>query len=110
MKFFNAKELEYMYETMPNNCIWAEYLADYLNNRLNLEGRIVIGSPLSNWNECGNRIETHKALLINIEPIENCKHESHKVSIEYSKLNKISYYLCGECGVEVIPNSFEEKK
>lgn len=49
------------------------------NAKLEQKGRIVIGSPETNWDEGGNKIETHKALLINIEPIEKCKHPRSKV-------------------------------
>jgi len=53
--------------------------------------------------------DTHNALLLNLGAIEPCAHESHKVVLAgYSGVDG-TYYTC-ECGVEVEPAIFVEKK
>lgn len=53
-----------------------------------------------------NRKQSHKALLINIEPIDKCKHPQEKV--EALTLNSQPYVYRCKCGVLVEPESFKE--
>lgn len=54
--------------------------------------------------------QTHRALLINITPIEACKHESSKVGADksqYGFLNMKPVPMICECGARVTPVGFE---
>ena len=57
--------------------------------------------------------QTHKAILVCIEPIENCKHPWSKIKAEvpiekgFFKAKEFIVYQC-ECGAKVKPSSFEE--
>lgn len=64
--------------------------------------------------ESGRHTElyTHKALLINIEPIEKCNHPKEKVrrfSGAHVEGENIGFFVC-ECGAKVHPCSYEEIK
>ncbi len=89
--------------------------------KLEREGKVVYGSEPEDketysalYGEGNNRYSTHKALLINIEPIEVCTHPKEKVfkkkflSIGPASEGKTpgEYYKC-ECGARVKPSVFE---
>lgn len=96
-----------------------DFAATIANEKLEREGVVVY--------DCGNGLTTYdenydprykpayRALLINIQPIERCKHPKEKVQIDKVISQGITLYgdilmfFC-ECGVRVEPNSFEEVK
>lgn len=82
-----------------------------INDKLEREGIVVYGPNDREWyqNEKIPRPLRMKALLINIEPVEKCEHRREHVGVEVNLNTRIKYYKC-KCGVEVIPNSFKEKK
>lgn len=116
MKFFKPEDFKYDSVIFEGNLyIKVGYAANRANEKLEREARVVIGSPETNWDEAGNKIETHKALLVNIELIEKCKHPNDNIKgsmlnvyRDDSNLNK--YCFRCECGVQVFPSSFEERK
>ena len=59
------------------------------------------------WTANKDKWSTHQALLICIEPIEQCTHPKEKVEILF--LGKKHGYEC-QCGAEVRPTGFEEIK
>jgi hypothetical protein len=107
IKFFKPEDFKCSYEFRSGYPIQmnkfetigglsAEQAAEQANAKLERESRIVIGSPETNWDEAGNKIETHKALLINIEPIEKCKHNVDDLvySIQDKTGTNIMCYAC----------------
>ncbi len=53
--------------------------------------------------------DTHRALLINIEPIVKCEHPIEKVNFKQFGTFSTDYYQC-ECGARMKPKQFEEIK
>lgn len=117
-KFFKVEEFAQCFdhsELAQRNC-------DYANAKLQSEGIIVYG-----WDTTNPSVDRFyqdrkhpvlgaepriKALLINIEPIEKCKHPPDRV-IKENWLPTIQHfhsYTCTECGVKVKPKEFEEVK
>lgn len=134
MKFFRPEDFNGLC-----NYSYPAFAADMANAKLEREGKIVYGSPNGRshtfvpgiiWNTHDDKTgrDTHKALLINIEPIEVCKHEKEKVGtfiqkkvfIDYNNLPPIAKrdsqylgttqveYVC-QCGKKLIPTSFDEE-
>lgn len=93
------------------------------NTKLKREGRVVYGYSMSHeeaWTIGKGAIDTHKALLINIEPLQACLHPKEKVKISikegFEKLEgcmvpmyQNESYVC-ECGARVEPSGFSEVK
>lgn len=120
MKFFKPEDfdIEYKEDTLISHKEWAANLA---NAKLEREGKVVYNhhGPSTNFNEHPVWISkgwqdgdsTHKALLICIEPIEQCKHPKEKVSLHCEKyLNGLpmsSEYVC-QCGATVVADTFKE--
>lgn len=119
MKFFKVKDIIRLYENMPDDVIWCEYLVDRLNTKLFNSGRVVYGQSTDQryWTDINDPSTQYvypesdiKALLINIEPIEQCKHPKEKVKyLEAESEKYVSFWFC-ECGVKVQPKGFEEVK
>lgn len=103
-----------------------ETAADISNSKLEREGKVVWAYDVEDKNHLwwtnpqDDGIKNYKALLINIEPIEQCKHPAEKVSSmvktvylsqglelepkDFSE-NSEPFYQC-ECGATVKPGSF----
>lgn len=92
-------------------------LAKACNQKLEREAIVVYGKHNS-WGEYGfhtnkdlkfldGSLSDKKALLINIEPIEKCKHES--TIMEYAVSGKLPppFFKCINCGAKVKPTAFE---
>lgn len=97
----------------PND--W-QVMADIANAKLEREGKIVfsIGPEAlftSDYKSYFQNKPSHKALLINIEPIESCKHINiaslHWLNEKSNKFEDICF-TCQECGVKLKPSNFEE--
>jgi len=105
-KFFTPKDFElckYSYED----------ICERANSKLEREGEVIFIE--GNYGS-KKRISasTHKALLINIELLEKCKHPKEKIlriSTNYDDGLKATHstYEC-QCGVKVKPTAFEEVK
>ena len=112
MSFFKAEDFIF-----DNYEINLKKIADVANAKLEREGKVLYGTipKISNGRSpefdgpfqiTDNDHVTHKALLINIEPIEKCKHEKEKIK-EQRGLPFYPEFKC-ECGAKVKPTSFEE--
>lgn len=53
--------------------------------------------------------DTHKALIICVEPIKECEHEKFVVK-EFNGPQAICRYECVECGKELIPTGWKVKE
>lgn len=96
--------------------LYKEVAADIANDKLEREAKVVysLGEPNWRWytTRNDNSIDTHTALLINIEPIVKCTHPYEKVkpdskSLLYHPLKLDFLYRC-ECGQIVRPVKFYE--
>jgi len=117
MGFFKPEDFEGTYNHYQPEML--QRYADLANAKLEHEGVIVEGDKYTDTDNCKNgwqvsyglTSKTHKAILINIETIEKCKHE--KVKAQYVTTddldNQVVFYKC-ECGAKVRPTSFEEIK
>jgi len=118
---FKPEDFESFYSSKPNGVKWnelAEFAQSKLDQWLAQHGTAVWGidGKVDWWTDkiCVDD-PTHKAILVMIEPIEQCKHPKekvHAVVIEgwdktknYSS-SSISEYQC-ECGAKVKPKEFE---
>lgn len=105
-RFFKPEE----FATCADHPEISEKNCDYANAKLEREGKIVFAPTTgSAWLSHGqyNQVK-YKALLINIEPIEKCKHSSDKIRHSQKHLST-PVYTC-ECGAKVTPKEFEEVK
>lgn len=100
--------------------------ADLANEKLEKEAKPVFGSPNGKsttyvagqiWNTYNDVTQrnTHKALLINIEPLEICTHPKEKVKHHLGKgingpFEPFRQYFECDCGVIVKPIAFKEIK
>lgn len=122
MKFFMAEDFRFSEKNLNGtmNLEPAERMAHIANAKLLREAKVVYGSYNSvdshgNWTSDVNKtIDTHKALLINVEPIEKCEHPINKCywtgTYIKSTLEKNTPLFKCECGNEVTPAKFEEVK
>lgn len=96
------------------------------NAKLERDGKVVysespqqvLSGHYQPWHNISFQGQTHKAFLINIEPIAVCTHTKEKVKAQvvegwdktknYSSIS-IENYIC-ECGAKVKPSAFEEVK
>lgn len=109
MKFFIPEDF-----SNHLKCSWpAEEMAKLCNEKLEREGKVIYGIDEKDWHikepyikSTGEKLTTHKALLINIEAIEKCKHPIE--SIKANDPNIIHGFICSNCGAKVKPTSFEE--
>ncbi len=116
MKFFEANDFAgNTHEWENSKFIRVEYAVDICNAKLEREGKVVYsthGAMFSITHKASN--DGLKALLINIESLEACKHPKEKVfkkkflSIGPASEGKTpgEYYKC-ECGARVEPSGFE---
>lgn len=120
MKFFKPEDFKYdSFVFGETNYINIEYASNRANEKLEREARVVYGVIESTFNYLVTKealgfgtsplkLSTHKALLINIEPIEDCKHPKEKVCIKRNLVSHTSWYECS-CGVEVEPTTYGVK-
>lgn len=114
MSFFKSEDFE-CHDNDPNS------LAKTSNSKLAREGKVVYAKVVrfdfAQW-KVDSEDCTHKALLINIEPLEMCAHPKDKVKsyLNTEALYKsgnldlhayMNFYQC-ECGTRVEPTSFKE--
>jgi hypothetical protein len=108
MKFFKPEDFEAYYLMDPRaNTTGA--LASMANAKLEKEAQVVYGNfGINGHNEITHpdRNPAHKALLLNIESVNLCKHPKEKI-IYYDEYSQ--FWQC-ECGVNVEPLFFVEKK
>ncbi len=130
MKFFETSDFEFFYEDRLEPVM----ARDLANAKLKRDGVVIYGNLRGDGTlSCGKPFaNTHKALLINIEPIEEsvnyqelyedlktkweeynktldaCTHPAKNISIVHNLKTSVSYYECS-CGVEVKPKTFEVK-
>jgi len=90
--------------------------AHIANAKLVAHGTIVYSSPgTSSWTQEKTMSDTHKAYLVNIQPIEKPKPCEHPVSqvasykFDLSVINNDSGFKC-ICGKRVYPVAFSENK
>ena len=87
--------------------------ANLANAKLEREGKVVYQYNKGPWSQTslesftGIKEQDHRALLINIEPIEKCTHPKEKVNEIYDGGYPIGEFQC-ECGAKVKPKEFEE--
>ena len=114
MNFFKPEDFEYnSVNCGDRKIINIEYAANDANAKLEREAikawihKNESGEILNITSVEGYRTElyAHKALLINIEPIEKCKHPAEKVRWQPGLLMTWNYYC--ECGATVRPKEFE---
>lgn len=122
---FEPSDFLRLYERRPIN----EFASELANAKLQewiKDAKVVYRQPgfgghswQENLHDASNR--THKALLINIEPIEKCKHEaSNIVAFDHYAINGTYRgpmrdksgitYKCCSCGARVTPSGFEAGK
>lgn len=110
--------------------------ADAANAKIESDGGMVYSSPgTSSWTHVPTMSDTHKAYVVNVRPIENCKHPKEQImmhnqhttgqmmfsgyvpgsveaGVPIEKLPKPDYFCCMyyqcSCGVRVEPDSFKE--
>ncbi len=104
MKFFKAKDFPSVEFPMSDR------VAYEANAKIEREGLPVYAKDLAGgyiWASIQDA--THKALLINIEPIAACAHPMEKVESYYAEACKpeTKYFKC-KCGVKVSPTGFVE--
>lgn len=95
----------------------AQGLHDQFVADLMKEAKVVYGSlPKGNvpgWYGIESVDCTHKALLINIEPLKPCEHEPHMTSISgfFNDDPRPAQYdwKCSKCGVEIQPTGWKTK-
>lgn len=124
MSFFEPEDFEEFTRAMAFSDIrvMGADIADAANAKINHYGKVIHGRyDGENFyypHAKPSIVDTHKALLIAIEPIEKCKHPEEKIRIQIregynlttgSKLPLFidECYLC-ECGATVKPTQFEE--
>lgn len=141
MKFFEADDFNgNTHEWENQKFIRVEYAVDICNGKLEREGRVIHGHWTRELEWTVLNGATHKALLINIEPLE-CQHEKTRMwephlagarkcldcGLVYNK--NINKWYCEhpneeismhcddggveytcKCGVELIPSSFKAIK
>lgn len=114
MKFFKTQDFEYdsiYIEDMP--FIRAEYAANRANEKLEKEAKIVYSynGPGFSWIESGKNDNFNnavfKALLINAELIEKCKHKNVPMVVWGGHFKNGAYLKC-ERGAKLIPTAFKE--
>lgn len=125
MKFFLKKDFSVVLESLwvsrqqyQNYISWqevAELAADLANAKLEREGKVVYGKNTTDiegnflYSWTSNKYEhlnSHKALLINIEPIEQCAHPVEKVKCIGIAGVHTAIMEC-ECGARVRVAKFE---
>jgi len=107
MKFFKPED----FIEAAISLEFRENLADIVNAKLEREGRVVYGyDDEHTWSTVPSKINNYfksTALLLNIEPIEQCTHPKEKVTtLQHMDENGLYFNRC-ECGVKVVPESFK---
>jgi len=106
-KFFTPNDFRYFH----NGKLEPVMACDLANAKLERQGISVTGYHYDSIDVAHNfssikefrSSTTHKALLINIEPIETCKHPIEKVT---TRIDWQGRYKC-ECGFIVVPSGFK---
>lgn len=111
MKFFTREDIDFVYsDGKPLTEPFLIALLDRLNTKLERKGKVIYFESdgiLIDEDTIGFRHlrgDTHHALLINIEPINECVHEKYerKSSIKWGE----SWYYCPICGIDLKPLTF----
>jgi len=118
MKFFTPEDFEFNYMGLKDWPIYAKRISDCANAKLEREGKRIYKSSYDIWRTerigkddfFRGPLSTHRAILINIEPIEKCTHPPEKVeSTKYDPAEYTYTYNCS-CGARVEPSGFSEVK
>lgn len=115
MGFFKPEDFE---DSQGYKSYSSQVMAALANAKLEREGDLIwtdtMGKDHLWWTNPENKtVKNYKALLINIEPIEKCKHPMEKIKFNYifdngyGKGPSDTHLIC-ECGAKVKPTSFEE--
>lgn len=88
--------------------------AHHANLKLEREGQVVYSYWRDTKGPWSSDFEippdTHKALLINIEPIEKCQHPREKVKLaDFSVFGNGDFGFMCDCGARVEPDGFKVK-
>lgn len=111
--FFTPEDFEDKHNPLSYMNALSDKVASIANAKLLSEGKVMFGvMGESRWHFYSSQQipgktpqDTHKALLINIEKIEECKHPVQRYEIQKSNVQ----FFCNNCGVELKlkPDSFE---
>lgn len=112
MNFFKPED----FDDIPINETWdTSIVANRANAKLEREGTIVYGilshtidASNTKWDTNKIEVDTHKALLLNVEPIEKCKHDKNKLA--FGGVHNAEFTFRCDCGAKVKPTAFEEVK
>lgn len=118
MKFFEASD--FTDQNILKECIrlnWhPEEIARMCNAKLKKDARVVyaykqadsVFNSFSAWSDRYPAGQTHRALLIAIEPIVKCDHKDVEPAVW--SLGHPDWYMMCKCGAKVKPNSYTEIK
>lgn len=121
MSFFRPEDFNWLLEEIGSSSLRVS-IADMANAKIDKEGIVLYrdmidaakGYPWYQPGELSHPHPSHKAILINIEPIEKCKHPKEKVKPQiiedWDKTKNYSFcsidtFIC-ECGARVKPSQF----
>lgn len=121
MSIFKPEDFYTTYAETPLTREEQCFVANLANAKLEREGKVVYGKYKndSHWeiifSDCVATSDTHKALIINIEKIEKCKHPAEYLFLEAFvvdgiRVPRLGVYTCEKCGAKVKPTVFEEVK
>lgn len=115
MKFFKPNDFYHEHWINLNSIkpISPVDAAVYANEKIEREGKVLYGNadrPMITWFECQEKKDSHKALLINIEPLEKCTHPAKAIFIYRETPDSPIGWKCDECGARVEPSEFKEVK
>jgi len=101
-KFFKPEDFSPGYGTWMGT---REDAAAFANEKLEKEGRIIYcGDMFYEWSKIRQKGHNIKAVMVNIEPIEECNHPYKDVTSYPNEK-----YMCMRCGVKVKPSNFVEE-
>jgi len=104
MKFFRVSDFDDVWQR------GAEYCAKIANTRLEVGGIQVKGNTTYGWATNEAKWATHKALVVNIEPIETCKHPLSEHAHKRYSGGLLTEVIC-RCGQRLtVTTTFEEMK
>lgn len=112
MNFFKPEDFENI--IYPPGGTWGqltEAVIKRCNSKLENEGKVVYAENIEPvWNPRPFSGAQQKALLINIEPIEKCKHPKSEVWGYRFDNEPSNGWKCGTCGSRVWPETFSNNK
>lgn len=85
----------------------ASAMQSILNEALDKARVVYAEADTQPWHNVSFQGITHKALLIQVEPIKECEHKPY---LDYDAINEHSFYICSVCEKELIPTGFKIKE